>query len=48
MAVIHILSDGSTVKDISGRIVRPEDAGAIYKLIHKINTGSKKVSPLKS
>lgn len=42
MAVIHILNDGSTVKDISGRVVRLEDAGAIYQLIHKINTGNKK------
>ena len=39
MSVIHILKDGSTVKDISGRVVRLEDAGAIYHLLHNINTG---------
>lgn len=40
MSVIHILNDGSTVNDISGRVVRLEDAGAIYQLLHKINTGN--------
>lgn len=39
MSVIHIMNDGSVVKDISGRVVRLEDAGAIYQLLHKINTG---------
>lgn len=39
MSVIHILKDGSIVKDISGRVVRLEDAGAIYQLLHNINTG---------
>lgn len=39
MSVIHILKDGSTIKDITGRVVRLEDAGAIYQLLHNINTG---------
>ena len=39
MGVIHILKDGSRVKDISGRVVRLEEAGAIYQLLHNINTG---------
>lgn len=39
MGVIHILKDGSIVNDINGRVVRFEDAGMIYQLIHKINTG---------
>lgn len=39
MSVIHILKDGSIVKDISGRVVRFEDAGATYQLIHNINAG---------
>lgn len=39
MGVVHILKDGSIVKDISGRVVRLEDAGAIYQLIHNINAG---------
>ena len=43
MSVVHILKDGSIVKDISGRVVRLEDAGAIYQLLHNINTGKTKV-----
>lgn len=39
MGVIHILKDGSTVTDISGRVVKVEDAGAIYQLFNNINSG---------
>lgn len=43
MAVIHILRDGSIVKDITGHVVRMEDAGPLYDLIDRINReGSKK------
>ena len=35
--VIHILNDGSQVADITGRVVRLEDAGPVYSLIRKIN-----------
>ena len=45
MGVIHILKDGSIVKDITGHIVRVEDAGPLYQLIDSINRnrkGSKK------
>ena len=43
MAVIHILKDGSIVKDITGHVVRMEDAGPLYDLIDSINRkGSKK------
>lgn len=43
MAVIHILKDGSIVKDITGHVVRVEDAGPLYQLIDSINRkGSKK------
>lgn len=43
MAVIHILRDGSVVKDITGHVVRMEDAGPLYDLIDRINReGSKK------
>ena len=43
MAVIHILKDGSIVKDITGHVVRMEDAGPLYQLIDSINReGSKK------
>lgn len=43
MAVIHILKDGSIVKDITGHVVRMEDASPLYQLIDKINReGSQK------
>lgn len=45
MAVIHILRDGSVVEDITGHVVRVEDAPALYQLIDKINregSGGKK------
>lgn len=37
MRVIHILRDGSTVKDITGHVVQFEDAEPLYHYIHKIN-----------
>ena len=43
MGVVHILKDGSIVKDITGHVVRMEDAGPLYDLIDRINReGSKK------
>lgn len=43
MGVVHILKDGSIVKDITGHVVRMEDAGPLYDLIDSINReGSKK------
>lgn len=43
MNVIHILRDGSIVKDITGHVVRMEDAGPLYDLIDRINReGSRK------
>lgn len=43
MGVVHILKDGSIVKDITGHVVRVEDAGPLYQLIESINRkGSKK------
>lgn len=35
--VIHILKDGTVVNDITGHIVRVEDAGPLYDLIDSIN-----------
>jgi hypothetical protein len=40
MRVIHILKDGSRVDDITGRVVRMEDAETLYKMIHAINNKS--------
>lgn len=43
MSVVHILKDGSIVKDITGHVVRVEDAGPLYQLIDDINRrGSKR------
>lgn len=43
MAVIHILRDGTVVEDITGHVVRLEDAGPLYDLIDSINSeGSRK------
>lgn len=43
MRVIHILKDGSRVKDISGLVVGIEDARPIYQLLQSINTGRVKL-----
>ena len=37
MAVIHILKDGSVLKDITGHVVKMEDASPLYQLIDSIN-----------
>lgn len=43
MGVIHILKDGTILEDITGHVVRIEDAGPLYDLIDKINReGSRK------
>ena len=35
--VIHILSDGKIVKDITGHVVKVSDAQTVYTLIETIN-----------
>lgn len=40
MHVIHILKDGSQVEDITGHVVKMEDAGTLYNLIREINSKS--------
>lgn len=42
MSVIHILKDGSQVKDITGHVVKMDDAGALYSLMDEINGNRKK------
>ena len=43
MAVIHVLKDGSIVKDIKNHIVHIKDARPLYELITNINReGSKR------
>ena len=41
MNIFHILKNGSVTNDISGRVVRLEDAETIYQLLHKLNTDRK-------
>lgn len=43
MAVIHILKDGTRLDDITGHVVRMEDAEELYRLIDSINQKKKKV-----
>ena len=35
--VIHILQDGTVLPDITGHVVRAEDAGQVYELMETIN-----------
>lgn len=37
MSVVHILKDGSIVKDITGHVVRVEDASALYEYMRSVN-----------
>jgi len=40
MRVIHYLKDGTQVKDITGRVVKMEDAAPLYQMIRGINRKS--------
>lgn len=40
MAVYHILKDGSTPTDITGHVVKVEDAPELYELIARLNEKS--------
>lgn len=46
--VYHILKDGSIVKDITGHVVRIEDAGPLYELIDSINRKGSKIKNVHS
>lgn len=37
MAVIHILKDGTILDDITGHVIKMEDAEPLYQLIHSLN-----------
>lgn len=43
MRVIHILKDGSQVDDITGHVVKMEDARSLYCLIRDINSKTEKI-----
>ena len=48
MNVVHILKDGSVIKDITGHVVRMEDAGPLYDLIDEINRNGFKTESIHS
>ncbi len=48
MRVVHILKDGTVLNDITGHVVRIEDAEPLYQLIDSINRESRKVHSEKS
>lgn len=49
MSVIHILKNGSVLKDITGHIVKMDDVKSVYQLIDRINrNGFKAIHSKKS
>lgn len=42
MKIIHAMKDGSVVQDITGRVVRFEDAQSLYRLMESLNHKSYK------
>ena len=40
--VYHILKDGSVKEDITGHVVKYEDAETLYRYIHNLNQKSNK------
>lgn len=46
--VYHILKDGSRPKDITGHIVKTEDAEALYKFLHNLKREKPKSNTLHS
>lgn len=40
MKVIHIMKDGSVLQDITGHVVRVDDAIPLYRMIDHINRES--------
>lgn len=40
--VYHILKDGTITKDITGRVVKVDDARSLYDLMRSISTQSSK------
>lgn len=37
MVVTHVLKDGSRVSDVTGYVVKIQDAAPLYQLIHNLN-----------
>lgn len=37
MAILHIFADGTTTTDITGHVVKKEDAEAFYDIVREMN-----------
>lgn len=48
MAVIHVLKDGTVLKDITGHVVKMEDVPSVYALIDQMNRKKGKKNVRKS
>jgi hypothetical protein len=46
--VIHILRDGTRLDDISGHIVKGQEAEAVYNLMDTVNKGEQHEQEVKS
>lgn len=42
MSVIHILKDGTQVKDITGYVIHVDESSPLYHVIDSINRGNSK------
>lgn len=42
MAVIHVLKDGTVLKDITGHVVKEKDAPSVYALMEKMKGKGKR------
>lgn len=40
--VIHIMKDGKVLKDITGHVVKREDAPMIYNIVDRMNSERKR------
>ena len=47
MAVRHILKDGSEIHDITGHVVKMDDAQVVYALMDRINEKAKRKGVVK-
>ena len=44
MSVIHILKDGTVLNDITGHVVKMEDAEPLYQFLNTLNRGNSNIS----
>lgn len=45
MEVIHVLKDGSVVTDITGYVVKIQDAAPLYHLLHTLGKKANSQNP---